>query len=114
MAAAIPAAAIDPTPAVAAPGGGGKAALNVASDSLTHLLGDIVHSDCAPATWQYIHDAATGRLLTQSAPLGTTTYGYDGAGRLVNEQRSGTMAVEQVFSYDVAGNRRTSQLAQPA
>ncbi|HEX5496435.1 MAG TPA: DNRLRE domain-containing protein [Mycobacteriales bacterium] len=76
----------------------GRLASDVVSDGGTALVGTSYAYD--------LDDNLTGRTTTGTAGAGTTSYGYDGANRLISWTPPGGPAV--AYGWDGAGNRVTA------
>lgn len=72
-------------------------------ETIRHLDGSIVVQEY---TYRY---AADGRLLSETTPHATFTYGYDGLGRVASVDRIvGGVSVERItYGYDPVGNLRS-------
>ena len=63
------------------------------------------NSGAATSVFTYVHDAVGRRTSVEELDGSRVTWGYDLAGRLLADQRSGANAYDREFAYDAVSNR---------
>ncbi|MCZ7647466.1 MAG: hypothetical protein M5U26_19785 [Planctomycetota bacterium] len=77
--------------------------------SMTQVLGDV---DPEIEQFAYAYDGG-GRMTRYTHPGGQTLFGYDNAGRLKSEFRTGPDAYKHSYAYDASDNR-TQRVSNPS